>query len=407
MKGLAYGVCIKSLLPYEALLVPYTYFFYLQGKKQLTTNQQKYLSDYFWRSNLVNRFGSSTDTTINADLSKMDDIFADKTPVQEVVSLTPFDIIQRGNTSLTSAFSKAMLCLMYTNNPRSFAPGREIFISNNPQSDSAEKQLHHFFPQKSQVALSSPDYKNKVNSIVNIVFMDALTNQQIGNSNPSEYIAAFSQNNGDFNSILHSHFIDINGFGIEADNFDLFLQSRSKKMYEAILARLVICEGDNLLVGVTDDNKNLISTIIEEHVQENDVEYDDVFEIFARGKGVKTDVVKYLKTKGIRLTSSITYAAYQEDKNAYWANPRQEMLNKDWTIILNNHITKTIIVLIVPAGTFVVNKDDGPQGLFIRADYPYRVDLNIRVNTLCDRRSNLDFSSFEQYRLDYSQETAE
>jgi hypothetical protein len=403
LKGSAYGVCVKAFLPYEAFLVPFTYFFYHQGNRQLTLNQQKYLLDYFWRSNVTNRYGSSTDTTINADLLKMDAILKDEIPVQEPVSLSPCDIIQKGNTSLKSAFSKSMLCLMYTNSPRSFAPGRDIFVDNNPQSNSAENQLHHFFPQRSKVILGSQEYKNMVNCVVNVIFMDALTNQQIGNKNPSDYIGEYVSNNEKFDDLLRSHYINLVGFGIENNDFDTFLKARSEALYAALVARLVRRSGDNLkeISSITD------ASILSNGYSNSDIENIDnesaIFKVFAKGKGVKNDVVKYLRDKGVYLSNAITYATFQSEKNAYWANPHPNMLSKEWTIVLNNHHARRITILVVPANTFAIHSIEG-QGLFIRADDPKRIDLNLRVSTLCDRKSNLDFAPYVEYILDYGQE---
>ena len=400
LKGSAYGVCVKAFLPYEAFLVPFTYFFYHQGNKQLTINQQKYLLDYFWRSNVTNRFVSATDTTINADLLKMDVILRDGIPAQELISLSPYDIIQKGNTSLKSAFSKAMLCLMYTNNPKSFAPGRDIFVDNNPQSNAAENQLHHFFPQRSRVILDSREYRDMVNCVVNVIFMDALTNQQIGNKNPSEYIGEYISGNNKFNDLLNSHYIDLSGFGIENNDFQAFLKARSEALYSALVARLMKRSGDNFK-----ENPLAASSLAVGEKALNSDEDDmgsdeEIFELFAKGKGVKNHVVKYLKEKGVYMSNDVTYAAFQVDRNAYWANPHPNRLNKEWTIILNNHVARQLIVLVVPANTFSIQTLE-KQGLSIRADDPNRIDLNLRVNTLCDRKSNLDFTPYVQYTLDY------
>ena len=402
LKGSVYGVCVKPFLPYEAFLVPFTYFFYYQGNKQLTTNQHKYLADYFWRSNISNRFGSSTDTTINADLSKMDMILADKLPAQEPISLTPHDIIVRGNTSLKSAFSKSMLCLMYANSPKSFAPGRDIFVDNNPQSDSAENQLHHFFPQRSKVILNSQAYRDKVNCVVNIVFMDALTNQQIGNRTPSDYIAEYTSTNESFSDLLGTHFIEMTEFGIESDDFDQFLKARSEKMYAALMSRIIKNGEDNVTHIFPDGVHSSISDGHGNEVEATNSSDNDIFDIFALGKNVKNHVVKYLKAQGVYLSKAITYSAFHEDKNAFWANPKPSLVQEEWTIILNNHIARSIIVLVVPANTFSIRTETEP-GLYLRADDPDRVDLNIRYNTLCDRKTNLDFKPYVQYVLDYSQ----
>ena len=67
----------------------------------------------------------------------------------------------------------------------------------------------------------------KVNNVLNIVFMNALTNGQIQEENPSKYIANFNKTYSKFNQILNTHFIELNGYGIENDAFEKFLTARS------------------------------------------------------------------------------------------------------------------------------------------------------------------------------------
>ena len=66
--------------------------------------------------------------------------------------------------------------------------------------NTAKKQYHHFFPIKSDAIKNNVAYRDVVNNVVNIVFMDALTNDQISNRNPSDYITQFKSENP---SILH------------------------------------------------------------------------------------------------------------------------------------------------------------------------------------------------------------
>ena len=83
------------------------------------------------------------------------------------------------------------------------------------------------------------EYKAVVNNVVNIVFMDAITNDQISNRNPSDYIAEFSQSNPAFAEALESHYISLNGYGIFEDDFFAFMNARSRAFYNK-LCRLII-----------------------------------------------------------------------------------------------------------------------------------------------------------------------
>lgn len=246
LRGSNYGVKIKAILPYEALLVPFSYFYYKLGNNKTTEIQSSYLRDYFWRAVLTNSYVTATDSVLNSDLDKMDLILDNKKPNYPAFSFSPNDVLKHDSSYTTSAFSKGMLCLMASNNPKSFVPDREIVIGSDVVSESYEKQLHHFFPKKSPAVLSNKDYGKKINHVLNIVFMDALTNVQIQDENPSKYVNEFNNLYSNFNQILQSHFIEIDGFGINADDFDLFLLSRSKTIYKALMKKIIVNDGDKI-----------------------------------------------------------------------------------------------------------------------------------------------------------------
>ena len=231
LKGQYYGVLVANLLPYERLLVPFTLFHYKIGSQQISTQQEQYLRDFFWRCVLGKRYNSAADTNMNRDLLKIQKILEGAVPAQEPITLSPKAIFDNGRFMLSSAYVMGMLCLMAQQSPQSFAVGRTINITNDSVSNSSKKQYHHFFPTKSKVVLSNPSYKSVSNNVVNIVFMDAITNDQISNQNPSAYIEYFKTANPDLSKALESHYISSNGFGIENDDFYTFLNSRTKALY--------------------------------------------------------------------------------------------------------------------------------------------------------------------------------
>ena len=75
--------------------------------------------------------------------------------------------------------------------------------------------------------------------------MDALTNVQIGNDNPSQYIARFSKDNTQLASVLKSHYIDEDA-GILEDDYETFIRKRSRGLYDALMSKLVLCSDDKV-----------------------------------------------------------------------------------------------------------------------------------------------------------------
>lgn len=246
LKGHSYGVLVSNLLPYQHILVAFSFFHYKIGNKQIRPQQEQYLVDFFWRCILGKRYNSSADTNLNTDIAKIQKIIDGDIPSQEPIQLSPKSIFENGRFVLSSAYVTGMLCLMTQMQPRSFSVGMTINITNDSVSNAAKKQYHHFFPRKSKVIMSTPEYKAIVNNVVNIVFMDALTNTRISNRNPNDYIAEFSQENPNFSDVLESHYISPEGFGIEDNNFYSFINARSHAFYNRLCGLIIQCKTDSI-----------------------------------------------------------------------------------------------------------------------------------------------------------------
>lgn len=82
-----YKIPVSQLLPYDALLVPFTYYFF-HHKDIPAGLQQDLLQDYFWRCVLTSRFSSAAETKLTQDVKQIDKILNDEQPVYDV----PIDI---------------------------------------------------------------------------------------------------------------------------------------------------------------------------------------------------------------------------------------------------------------------------------------------------------------------------
>ena len=231
LKGKNYGAVVSSLLPYERLLVPFVYFYYNLKKKQPTQTQENYLVDFYWRCVLGRRYNNAADTNMDVDLIKIDTILKGDRPKQESIVLSPKYIFENGRFQKSSSFVLGMLCLMAQNHPKSLTPGQNIIITNDALSKSVKKQYHHFFPQQSKVIQKNREYEKNVNNIVNIVLMDADTNNKISNKNPSKYIKEYAAYNKKLTNVLKSHYIPRKGSGIDNDDYCEFIKARSKELY--------------------------------------------------------------------------------------------------------------------------------------------------------------------------------
>ena len=231
-----YRIPVSQLLPYDSLLVPFSYFFFL-NRGEPKPNQRKYLEEYFWRTSLSYRYSSSTETRLSQDIKRIDQILKDQHPDYSDVKIyldSPRTLI-RTNFSGSNSYCKAVLCLLAYQEPKDFRDNGRVILDNSWLKRASSKNYHHFFPRK---YLRNNEITNG-NSLVNITFVsDRLNKRKIGARAPSNYIGDFSDENPDINKALNSHLIDINGFGIESNDYNTFLEARAKRIFEELKARI-------------------------------------------------------------------------------------------------------------------------------------------------------------------------
>lgn len=231
-----YRIPVSQLLPYDALLVPFSYFFY-QNKNKPDADQRKYLEEFFWRMSLSYRYSSSSESKLAQDIKRIDLILANQRPDYSDVNvyLDSAQTLIDTNFSAGNSYCKAILCLLAYHEPKDFQDNGKVILDNSWLKVASSKNYHHFFPRaylKNKTVLDS-------NSVVNITLVsDHLNKRKIGAKPPSNYIGDFKEDNSLINKSLSSHLIDLNGFGIESDDYETFLQSRAKRIYSELKSRI-------------------------------------------------------------------------------------------------------------------------------------------------------------------------
>ena len=231
-----YRIPVSQLLPYDALLVPFAYFFY-QNKNKPNAEQRKYLEEFFWRMSLSYRYSSSSESKLAQDIKRIDLILSNQRPDYSDVNIyldSPQALIDT-NFSAGNSYCKAILCLLAYHEPKDFQDNGKVILDNSWLKVASSKNYHHFFPKaylKNNTVLDS-------NSMVNITFVsDHLNKRKIGAKAPSNYIGDFKEENSQINKSLNSHLIDLNGFGIESDDYKNFLQARAERIYSELKSRV-------------------------------------------------------------------------------------------------------------------------------------------------------------------------
>lgn len=237
-------VPVSRLLPYNALLVPLTYFFVRNGGETPTADQNRLLIQYFWWASLTNRFSSGVEGKIAQDLERMDDILAGEPPSYrgEELHLTMEDLRWRW-FSAGDAFCKAVICLYAHWIPRSFASDSLVRLDNSWLRAANSKNYHHFFP-KSFLSKVGVD-RDQANSVLNITLVDDYLNKRkIRARAPSEYMSEFKAGNPNLADTMRTHLIDdLDAFGVWTDDYSRFIERRGERVLMELRNRLGFGDG--------------------------------------------------------------------------------------------------------------------------------------------------------------------
>jgi hypothetical protein len=236
-----FGVQVSRLLPYNALIVPFSLFFDQHPDKPSGITL-KYLEDFFWRCSLGYRYSSGTENKLAQDAEKIIKIINNELPKYEwSIDISAQTIKSTGEFSTGKSYIKALLCLYAINRPKSFNNNLDVRIDNAWLKIATSKNYHHFFPKawmkKNYPTLDESHY----NHILNITIVDDFLNKKkIKDKPPSKYIRDFHENNTSLSDSLKSHFIgDVNEFGIYTDDYELFFDKRAELVQNELRKRII------------------------------------------------------------------------------------------------------------------------------------------------------------------------
>lgn len=232
-----YRIPVSAILPYDALLVPFTYFFFHQEENP-RGNQVKYLEEFFWRASLSFRYSSAGESKLAQDIKRIDKILAGEHPSYDDVKVylnSPRDLIDT-NFSTGNSYCKAVLCLLAYQEPKDFQTNGKVILDNSWLKVANSRNYHHFFPK---AYLRKNNIGNE-NSLVNISLVSAdLNKRKIRAQAPSIYIQNFLDENDDLFFSLKSHLIgDIGDFGIKSDDYTVFLEKRATLIFNELKIRI-------------------------------------------------------------------------------------------------------------------------------------------------------------------------
>lgn len=230
---------VSQLLPYNALLVPLSYFFIKNNFNPPSHHQGECLQQFFWWASLTSRYASGAEGKIANDLKKMDAILDGRKPDYkgEELRLTPEDIRWKW-FSASDAFCKAIICLLVYHQPSSFQNNGMVKIDNSWLRRADSKNYHHFFPKSYLRKKGVEDWK--ANSVANITIVDDYMNKRrIGGRAPSAYMKEFNDANPNLDETMKSHLItDLKDFGVWDDDYERFIEKRTHAIFSELNKRL-------------------------------------------------------------------------------------------------------------------------------------------------------------------------
>ena len=227
----SYGIPVSRILPYNALIVPFSYFFYKHPKNP-TGEMKKRLEDFFWRAALGFRYSSGVENKLAQDIEKIETIIAGNLPKYEwAININEEYVENNGWFSTGKAFIKAILCLLAKQKPKSFDNNLDVIMDNSWLKIASSRNYHHFFP-KSWLKKHYKDWDYfHINHIVNITIVDDFLNKRtIKTKSPAVYMKTFAKHNKELDKTMKTHLIDIEKDGIWENDYEKFYYARLKRI---------------------------------------------------------------------------------------------------------------------------------------------------------------------------------
>ena len=187
-------------------LIPYRYF-YLTIANYFYQNENpnySFLKKYFWyyslhRDDLLSNTGDIFDQIALLDEERENGIQNFKR------FLIDKDTLRKSSYSSKGRISRAILAYYSSKQPKDWQfTDRQVNVDNFFFS-SDKPNLHHIFPTN-YIQTNSHSNELDHNSLMNIAYLTQLTNIQISDRNPIEYIAHYDRN-PDFLNVIDSHLL--------------------------------------------------------------------------------------------------------------------------------------------------------------------------------------------------------
>lgn len=238
-----FKIPVSQLLPYKALLVPFSYFFHNHPNRP-TGEMQKQLVELFWRVSLGGYYSQSLESRLAQDIRRVDVILKGGVPTYDYpVDTRKEFVLENGLFNTGRSFIKAILCVLAAKRPKSYRDNAEVIIGNDWLKQANSRNYHHFFPR---AYLRREHVEERLaNHIGNISLVDDFLNKrEIRDRKPSDYMAKYRKDNTDLEATMRTHLIKLDEYGVWTNDFPRFLDRRCAAIARALSSKVTQREID-------------------------------------------------------------------------------------------------------------------------------------------------------------------
>ena len=220
------------LIPLRYLYMAIAYYFF-----QNNNPDYEFLKKYFWFVSF-----NSEDTLRNTTQLRNQLGYIEEVKNQNEFFLGKFSINKNSlrNTSYSSRgrYSRAILALLANQDPKDWKHQDRSILTDTYYLLTDKPNLHHIFP----MGFVKEEEKEKANSLMNIAFIPQITNLEISNKNPIDYIQDY--NNGNLERVFEKHLIPTeiiewaNNQEMEENALEIFVEKRINKVIGELRSKL-------------------------------------------------------------------------------------------------------------------------------------------------------------------------
>ena len=187
-------------------LIPYRYFYLTIANYFYNNDSPNYdfLKKYFWFHSLHNQDLLSNTTDINTHIELLN-----KEKTNKEFEFNRFLIdkekLRKATYSSKGTYSRAILSLYSSKKPKDWKYTDRNVIADNFFFSTDKPNLHHIFPTN-YIENNRENNKLDNNSLMNIAYLTQITNLEISDKNPLDYITDYNENS-DFEKVIESHLL--------------------------------------------------------------------------------------------------------------------------------------------------------------------------------------------------------